>query len=475
MLDKSVVETSVTTPPPTATPDEPPFSVFTPWQKRWILFLTALAGLFSPMSSFIFYPAITSIATGLDVPVGLVNLAVTTYMAVSGLAPAILGSAADAVGRRPVYLLALAVYFVANLGLALQRSFPALLALRMLQSADSSGTIALGYGVIADIKSPAERGSYVGIFSIGPNVAPPLGPVVGGAIAANLGWRWIFWSLAIFGGACVLVILVALPETARSVVGNGSIPPQRLNRMLLSYLPKKKGHDQGAEGIFIVLLCNGLNYATYSSVQASVSTLFIETYGYNELEAGLVYLPFGFGCLASVYLWARTARSQSGISVERARETKEDDFPIEFARLRSLFYPVAISAIGIVGYGWAVQRRAHLSVPLLMQAIVGSAMTAVFVANVSYQALGTLLTDLNTGRSSTAAASANWVRWELAVGSLDGIHHLCDAVGPGWCFTFSGLLSGVCGLLLLVELRVGHRWRKLRLIMLFNVVVHMEI
>lgn len=116
-----------------------PYSAFTTREKRWILFLGAFAAMFSPMSSFIFYPAITSMAEGLGVTTGLINLAVTTYMVVSGVVPSLLGNAADKLGRRPVYIIALSLYFVANIGLALQNSFPALLVLRMVQSAGSSG------------------------------------------------------------------------------------------------------------------------------------------------------------------------------------------------------------------------------------------------------------------------------------------------------------------------------------------------
>ena len=166
------------------------FSTFSLWQKRWIIFVAAFAGMFSPLSSFIFYPAITSIADGLGVTVDLINLAVTTYMIVSGIIPALLGSAADKLGRRPIYILALSIYLAANVGLSLQNTYPGLLVLRMLQSAGSSGwcfvslpgsscglrvltkpcvagTIALGYGVISDITTRAERGFYVGILLLG--------------------------------------------------------------------------------------------------------------------------------------------------------------------------------------------------------------------------------------------------------------------------------------------------------------------
>ena len=124
---------------PTSTASSTPFSTFTKPQKRYITFLVAFAGMFSPMSSFIYYPAINAISKNLSISVQSVNLTVTSYMVVSGIVPALLGNVADMLGRRPVYLSAFAAYIFANVGLALQRSFPALLVLRMLQSAGSSG------------------------------------------------------------------------------------------------------------------------------------------------------------------------------------------------------------------------------------------------------------------------------------------------------------------------------------------------
>ena len=115
------------------------YSKFTKAQKRWIVLLVAFAGMFSPLSSFIYYPAIHTIALDLRVTITLVNLTVTSYMVVSGITPAIVGDLADTIGRRPIYLATFLIYFAANIGLALQRSYPALLVLRMLQSAGGSG------------------------------------------------------------------------------------------------------------------------------------------------------------------------------------------------------------------------------------------------------------------------------------------------------------------------------------------------
>ena len=51
----------------------------------------------------------------------------------------------------------------------------------------------------------------------------------------------------------------------------------------------------------LIMLVNGLFYMTYCCVQASLSTLFITIYGFEELYAGLIYIPFGLGCALASY------------------------------------------------------------------------------------------------------------------------------------------------------------------------------
>jgi MFS family permease len=140
------------------------YSVFSKSERRWIVFTVSCAAMFSGLSSFIYYPAVTSLSESLKASIELINLTVTAYMIMAGIAPAVTGDMADQTGRRPAYIVAFAIYFASNLGLALQKSYPALFVLRMLQSAGSSGTFAIAFGVIADVAPPAERGSRVGIL-----------------------------------------------------------------------------------------------------------------------------------------------------------------------------------------------------------------------------------------------------------------------------------------------------------------------
>lgn len=121
--------------------NEEAYSAFSKSSKRVIAFTASFAAMFSGLSSFIYYPALQPLATDLDVSLEAVNLTITSYLIVAGLAPSVIGDMADYTGRRPVYIITFLLYSAANIGLAVQRSYAALLVLRMLQSAGASGEL----------------------------------------------------------------------------------------------------------------------------------------------------------------------------------------------------------------------------------------------------------------------------------------------------------------------------------------------
>ena len=114
------------------------YSCFSQRQKTCISSIASFSAMFSGLSSFIYYPSITAISRSLHVSVELINLTITSYQVVSGIAPSILGDLADQSGRRPGCLIAFILYFSANVGLALQNSYSALVVLRCIQSAGAS-------------------------------------------------------------------------------------------------------------------------------------------------------------------------------------------------------------------------------------------------------------------------------------------------------------------------------------------------
>lgn len=156
------------------------YSVFSPAEKWCIVAMVSYAAWFSTLSSFIYYPAIHQLSQTFSVSVDKINLTVTSYMAMATVAPTLAGDAADVLGRRPVYLIALSLYIGSNIAIVLSNTYSALLGLRVLQALAISGmlcvlsvvwsltfpgTFSIAYGVVTDIASPAERGSFVSAVS----------------------------------------------------------------------------------------------------------------------------------------------------------------------------------------------------------------------------------------------------------------------------------------------------------------------
>ncbi|OHW91787.1 major facilitator superfamily protein [Colletotrichum incanum] len=307
-------------------PDEP-YSILTNREKRWISCVASFGAMFSTLSSYIYFPALVPMARDLDVSVALVNLTVTSYLIVAGIAPAFIGDLADQHGRRPAYILMFSLVVASNVGLALQTSYPALLVLRMVQSAGSSGSYGAAYGIVADITTVSERGSYVGSMLVFTNAAPSFGPVIAGALAQKLGWRSIFWFLVILTSLYLFVVLALLPETQRSLVGNGSRQAKGIHKSLFDHFTRDRrtrnedqsylvGHIERKyhipnpfkcirmlfpAGNLTVILAGSITYAVKMTLQTSLAAQCIKVYELNYLEAGLVYLPSGIGGAIASY------------------------------------------------------------------------------------------------------------------------------------------------------------------------------
>ncbi|KAE8324467.1 major facilitator superfamily domain-containing protein [Aspergillus sergii] len=485
------------------------YSAFSKAQKRYIVFCTSWAGFFSPVSSQIYYPALNTLAHDLHVSGGLINLTLMSYMVrvpfpllsmgkrtydkkiFQGLSPMFVGDFADKAGRRPAYIGCFILYIAANIGLALQNNYAALFVLRCLQSAGISTTIALGSGVVSDIATAAERGSYMGFVTAGTLLGPSVGPVIGGLLAQYLGWRAIFWFLTIFAGTFTIQFLLFFPETARKVVGNGSLPPPTWNLSLINwYQTRSRRTEEGQEEtnntaeernkitfpnplrtlsiVFqkdtsLILLSNAILFAGFYDVSASIPSIYEDLYNLNDLQIGLCYIPFGLGAtIASIisgkildYNYRRLAK-QLNIPLHNSSSRDLKDFPIEKARLQLAFPLLTIGSLTVIAFGWVLHFRVHLAAPTTILFVMGLGLTGAF------NTVSTLLVDLYPGNASAATASNNFVRCLLGAGATALIDPMLNAMGRGWCFTFITFVMLGTAPLLGVVVRFGPRWREER-------------
>ncbi|KAI7779539.1 hypothetical protein LA080_000728 [Diaporthe eres] len=479
--------------PSTAVGEDEQWSVWSTRGKRTIIFSASFASLLSPLSSNIYFPALEPIARDLHVSNTLVNLSISTYIILQGIAPTFSAQLSDTSGRRPVYLVCLILFLAANIGLGVQNSYAALLVLRCVQSAGSSGIAALSNAVAADVATPAERGSYVSFASALPMLATAIGPVIGGLMAQFAGWHSIFWLLTGLAGVVTIPIALFFPETCRKVVGNGSIPPPRWDRCYTNAWYERRTTSRGGEVPYekrdelararklrfpnplapiTLLLQRECGWALlYSSILACsfyatlalIPSQFGRIYSFNELEVSLCYLPFGVGALVAAFSrgkfidanFHRHAR-RLGITVEKNRRTDLTGFPIERARLEVAIPTIILTTACTIAFGWMLQESVHVSGPIIMLFCIG------FCASASLNCIAALLLDLYVGRAGTVTASNNLLRCLLGAGATAATVPMIDGVGIGWAMTIFGLLNTVFMPLLWYIMREGPKWRERR-------------
>jgi MFS family permease len=379
------------------------------------------------------------------------------------------------------------IYLAASIGLALQHDYAALLVLRCLQSSGSSGTIALGSAVVADVSTRAQRGKYIGYASMGVTLGPALGPVVGGLLDQRLGWQSIFWFLSVFGAVLFLVLIIVMPETCRAVVGNGSVPPPRWQLSVLQYLRQrgaKRTPDTDADSqtlkrgrrrpnplaslkiatekeAGIILWYGALLYSGYFAVLSTLSPQLQDRYGLDSLKIGLCYLPLGVGSLTSRWTvgrildknFRRLARVHN-LPVVDNRQQDIDTFPIEFARLQVCIPLIYASCLAIVAYSWVMNLNTHLSGPLVMLFFTGHLVSG------SFSALSTLVVDINRETPATAVAANNLFRCLMGAAAAAIANPLINRIGIGWTGTFIASLWLVFSPSLWVVMKCGVEWRR---------------
>ncbi|KAJ5770374.1 MFS general substrate transporter [Penicillium nucicola] len=448
-----------------------------------IIIITTMTFL-GPAPMSIYFPILGSLSRDLHVSPSQMSLTITVYMVIprtpqimQALFPLLTASFSDQRGRRPVFIICLTASLGANIGLASQTSYTALMALRCLQSFGSSSLSVVGIAAMTDIITRDERGKYRIYTSSGYTMASLLGPVTGGLLAQFLGWRSVFWFLAIFAGVMLLLVLVFLRESCRALVRNGSVPSQPWNRALVDWLHPLKTCQASrpqppstlGRGILdtirllgrwqtgLVVAFQAVLFCGTMAIFASIPVLFERHYGFQPWQVGLVYVPYAVGGFAARWIvnpltTKNMQRYRRRVGVQ-ATDYLPQDFPFERARLEIIIPLVYLGCAWMMVYGWLMERKVHVAGPLVILFFAGNAITGASVG------LTAMLLGMHRRRPAMALAAANMVRFLCGAGAVAAIIPGIKTIGIGWMGTVvAGIYLVVSGVLWVLYY-YGHRLR----------------
>lgn len=350
-----------------------------------------------------------------------------------------------------MYMVGLGSFLIANTLLAVLPAHIALLyILRIFQAFGSCIVFSVGAGTVADITEPASRASALAWFLMGPQLGPVLGPLIGGQFATKDSWRWVFGFLSITSLPVYLAIVFCMPETLRSLVGNGSayahqpwisIPKLRTKPCTDSKVPKaprpsfRKFMQLLKYPPHLIVSFNGaFQFAGLYGMYISFPTVWIEGYKFKTSQVGYAFLVPGISMFVASIVVGRL----SDFMRKKAIANSPDGKVAPERRIAIQIPGFIIAAAGKIMFGWFTQNRVHPAAGLFGSALASIGVSVVFVTSTSFQ------TECDPAQTASLVALGGFLRNVAAAICAAIIGGILDGMGWGWAFTGLGILDLIC-------------------------------
>ncbi|MFE5173759.1 MDR family MFS transporter [Streptomyces sp. NPDC056634] len=163
-----------------------------PRSVRVVLMALMIAMLLAMLDNMIVGTAMPTIVGDLG---GLEHLSwvVTAYTLATAASTPIWGKVGDMYGRKGAFLTSIVIFLIGSGLSGMAQDMNQLIAFRAIQGLGAGGLMVGVMAIIGDLIPPRERGKYQGMMAGVMALAMIGGPLVGGAITDNWGWRWSFY------------------------------------------------------------------------------------------------------------------------------------------------------------------------------------------------------------------------------------------------------------------------------------------
>jgi DHA1 family bicyclomycin/chloramphenicol resistance-like MFS transporter len=254
-------------------------------QKRMQSVLTvvlACLGMVGALAIDTYLPSIPAIGRAFEVGPVAVQQTLSVFLFTFAFMMLFYGTLSDSFGRRPVILVALAVYTLASAGAAMAPTFGWLLFFRALQGLSAGAGSVIGQAIVQDRFSGADAQRIMSHIMMVFGLAPAIAPILGGWLHVAFGWRATFVFLALFGAAMLLAAWRLLDE---------SLPREKRHAfhgmaIARNYL-KVLGHPQ----FLLLSLAVGLAFGGLSLYIGSAANFVMEILHLPETAFAWMFIP----------------------------------------------------------------------------------------------------------------------------------------------------------------------------------------
>jgi DHA2 family multidrug resistance protein len=148
-----------------------------------------------------------------------INWVLTSYIVAAAIATPVTGFLEARLGRKRLFLIAVAGFTAASVLCGLAMSLPEMVLFRLVQGLFGASLVPLSQAVLLDSYPRERHGSAMAMWGVGVMVGPILGPTLGGWLTEIYNWRWVFYINVPIGVLTFLGLSAYLSETKTSKSG----------------------------------------------------------------------------------------------------------------------------------------------------------------------------------------------------------------------------------------------------------------
>jgi len=368
--------------------------------------------------------------------------------------PLVLAPLSEIYGRRIVLSCANWFFVVWQIACALAPNIGSLIVFRFLAGIGGSGCLTLGAGVIADLFIVEERGLATSIWSLGPLFGPAVGPICGGFIAEQIGWRWVYWVLLIASGVTALGIEILNRETYARVLIRWKVErlsrelgrtdlfscydsnidiPITLGATLLGGLTRPCKMFFKSPIVFLLSMYMAVVYGLLYLLFTTITFVFEGQYNFSTQLTGLAFLGIGVGFFLGLASIALT----SDKTVVKMTQRNGGKFEPEM-RLPAMVFYACFIPISFFWYGWTAEKKVHWIVPIIGMVPFSIGMIGIFLP------IQTYLIDCYTVYAASAVATLTASRSLIAAILPLAGGPMYQQLGLGWGNSLLGFIALAC-------------------------------
>ncbi len=289
------------------------------------------------------------------------------------------------------------------------------------------------------------------IFAAAPFLGPTIGPVVGGFVAENVGWRWVEGVMAIFTGLLWIFGSLVIPETYAPVILSRRAKEltKRTGKVFVSSIEKRQGKVTPAHAfekalsrpwallflepiVLLISIYMAILYGTLYMLFGAFPIVFEKNRGWSQGIGGLAFSGVAVGMISGVIYSIFDNKRYSRIEREHNGEAPPE------ARLPPAAVGAVAIPIGMFWFAWTNFPSIHWIVCIIASAPFGFGMVLVFLACMNY------LIDAYTIYAASVLAANSVLRSLFgAVFPLFTVQ-MFNKLGIHWASTIPAFLALAC-------------------------------